>query len=69
MSRSVWETCFEQSKSGRRGADVPALDVPVKDAGIVGGLPIGEFRTLYCVTEMNTREEIDQLVRALEVMT
>ncbi len=30
MSRSVHLTCFEQSHPGRRGADVPALDVPVK---------------------------------------
>ena len=31
MSRSVWKTSFEQSMPGRRGADVPALDVPLKE--------------------------------------
>ena len=30
MSRSVWPTCFERSHPGRRGADVPACDVPMK---------------------------------------
>ncbi|MCL1965185.1 MAG: aminomethyl-transferring glycine dehydrogenase subunit GcvPB [Firmicutes bacterium] len=31
MSRSVWPTCFEKSHPDRRGADIPALDVPVKE--------------------------------------
>ena len=31
MSRSVLPTCFEISHPGRRGADVPALDVPVRE--------------------------------------
>ncbi len=44
------------------------IDEAVRGAGIVGGLPLDARRTLYCVTEMNTREEIDALVRALEVI-
>ncbi len=28
--------------------------------GILGGLPIGEGKTLWCATEMNTREEIER---------
>lgn len=45
-----------------------AVDQALYDAGIVGGLPVGAHQTLFCVTEMNTLEEIDQLVQALEVM-
>ena len=52
-------------------SEIPSakIDAALYEAGIVGGLPIGEHRILYCVTEMNRREEIDQLVRALEVIT
>ncbi len=31
MSRSVHPTCFEQSRPGRRGAEAPLLDVPVRE--------------------------------------
>ncbi len=31
MSRSVYPTSFEKSYAGRRGADVPALDIPVQE--------------------------------------
>jgi glycine dehydrogenase subunit 1 len=40
-------------------------------ANVLGGLPLGRFYpeladcALYCCTEMNTRAEIDQLIRAL----
>ncbi len=45
-----------------------AIDEALYARGIVGGLPVGEKEILYCVTEMNTREEIDALVGALEVI-
>ncbi len=51
-------------------SDVPAarVDAIVRRAGIVGGLPVGKRRILYCVTEMNTRDDINALLRALEVV-
>lgn len=52
-------------ESDRATADIEAA---LREAGIIGGLPIDTRRTLYCVTEMNTKEEIDALVRALEVI-
>ena len=33
--------------------------------GILGGYPLSEKELLWCVTEMNTKEEIDELVRIL----
>lgn len=33
--------------------------------GILGGLPIGEKEILWCATEMNSREEMDELVALL----
>lgn len=52
-------------ESRRAATDIEAA---LREKGIVGGLPLDANRTLYCVTEMNTREEIDALVRALEVI-
>ncbi len=51
-------------------SDLPAakIDAALRDSGFVGGLPVGPNQTLYCVTEMNTCEEIDALVRVLEVI-
>jgi glycine dehydrogenase subunit 1 len=33
--------------------------------GILGGYPLSKNELLWCVTELNTKEEIDQLVRIL----
>lgn len=44
------------------------IDEALRGQGIIGGLPLDGRRMLYCATEMNTREEIDALVRALEVI-
>ena len=33
---------------------------------ILGGLPLDEFRILWCCTEMNTKEEMDKVVRILK---
>ncbi len=51
-------------------SDIPSdrINEAVRKAGIVGGYPLDDRRILYCVTEMNTREEIDALVCALEVI-
>jgi glycine dehydrogenase subunit 1 len=46
-------------------------DELLEEWGIIGGLDLGRFypdregQALFCVTEMNTREEIDDLVEAL----
>jgi glycine dehydrogenase subunit 1 len=49
-------------------SDLPTdkIDRAVREAGIIGGLPLDEHRMLYCATEMNTIGEIDALIRALE---
>ena len=51
-------------------SDRPAaqIDEALREMGIVGGLPLDAHGILYCVTEMNTRREIDALVRGLEVI-
>jgi glycine dehydrogenase subunit 1 len=33
------------------------------DNGILGGLPLGENRILWCVTELNAKEDIDRMVK------
>jgi glycine dehydrogenase subunit 1 len=55
-----------------RGSRPPAeLNRRLLEEGIMGGLPLGRFYpgladcALYCCTEMNTRAEIDHLVRVL----
>jgi glycine dehydrogenase subunit 1 len=55
-----------------RGPEPPeATNRRLREAGILGGLPLGRFYpaladcALYCCTEMNTRAEIDALVAAL----
>ncbi|MDR3172571.1 MAG: aminomethyl-transferring glycine dehydrogenase subunit GcvPA [Treponema sp.] len=37
--------------------------------GILGGYPLGNDRVLWCVTELNTKAEIDALVRLLKEAT
>lgn len=34
--------------------------------GILGGLPLGDNRILWCCTEMNSKEEMDEVVRILK---
>ena len=34
--------------------------------GILGGLPLDDHRILWCCTEMNTKEEMDEAVRILK---
>ena len=48
------------------------LNAKLRDRGFIGGLRLnryfpGESGILYCATEMNTREEIDAFLHALEV--
>lgn len=52
--------------------DPVVLDAKLIKRGILGGLPLSRFDAkdngiLYCATEMNTRDEIDELLNALEV--
>ena len=42
--------------------DVSKLMGHLEKAGILGGLPLPDGGILWCVTEMNTKEEMDQLV-------
>jgi glycine dehydrogenase subunit 1 len=37
----------------------------LEDRGVLGGYPLSNGRILWCVTELNTKEEIDELVRLL----
>ena len=37
--------------------------------GILGGYPLDEKRILWCCTEMNTKEEIDETVNILKEVT
>ena len=45
--------------SPKRDAVLKKLD----DAGILGGLPLGEDRILWCVTEKASAKELDEAVR------
>jgi glycine dehydrogenase subunit 1 len=54
-----------------RVPDLPARHASLVDRGILPGLPLGELdpersdQLLVCTTEMNTRDEIDRVVREL----
>ncbi|HZI93961.1 MAG TPA: aminomethyl-transferring glycine dehydrogenase subunit GcvPA [Patescibacteria group bacterium] len=59
-------------------ADAQTVNRRLLDHGIIGGLPLGRYDTreggmhrsmLFCVTEMNSREEIDKLAEALAEVT
>ncbi len=47
-------------------APASALEEAAARAGLIGGLPLDDHRTLFCATEMNTAREIDALAKALE---
>ena len=38
----------------------------LEEHGILGGYPLGNHRVLWCCTEMNTKEEMDEVVRILK---
>lgn len=38
----------------------------LEDAGILGGYPLDDHRILWCCTEMNTKDEMDEVVRILK---
>ncbi len=46
--------------------DVDYLLAELELRGILGGYPLGGGRMLWCATEMNSREEIDTLIRSIE---
>ena len=46
--------------------DVDHLLDGLAASGILGGYPLGEGRLLWCTTEMNSREEIDALIKAIK---
>lgn len=41
----------------------------LEEKGILGGYPLDEKRILWCCTEMNTKEEMDEAVRILKEVT
>lgn len=49
-------------------SDVPAEKAlkALEDQGILGGYPLDEHRILWCCTEMNTKEEMDEVVQILK---
>ncbi|MCD2493420.1 aminomethyl-transferring glycine dehydrogenase subunit GcvPA [Lacrimispora sp. NSJ-141] len=49
-------------------SDIPSRMIlkKLEDHGILGGLPLDETRILWCVTELNTKEEMDEAVRIVE---
>ena len=59
------------SSSSRREEGADAALARLEQRGILGGIPLARFygdmpgRFLVCVTEQNTREEIDALAAAL----
>jgi glycine dehydrogenase subunit 1 len=46
--------------------DISLLQKRFIEAGIFGGLKIAEDTLLFCVTEMRSKEEIDQLVNIVK---
>ena len=38
----------------------------LEDKGILGGYPLDEYHILWCCTEVNTKEEMDQVIRILK---
>ena len=49
-------------------SDIPSdtLLKKLEDNGILGGLPLDEKRILWCCTEMNSKEEIDEVINILK---
>ena len=38
----------------------------LEEHGILGGYPLGNHRVLWCCTEMNTKEEMNEVIRILK---
>jgi glycine dehydrogenase subunit 1 len=65
------EAPFFQEFAVRCPRPVSEINARLREQGIVGGLDAsaeGESRMILCVTETNTREEIQRLAKALEAM-
>ena len=47
---------------------IPAEQIlkALEDKGILGGYPLDEHHILWCCTEVNTKEEMDQVIRILK---
>ena len=50
----------------RSDLDIHVILRALDEKGILGGLPLGEGRLLWCCTEMNTKKEIDQVIDILK---
>ena len=46
--------------------DTAAVLKKLEEAGILGGYPLDSRRILWCCTELNTREEMDEVIRILK---
>ena len=42
------------------------INAALKEKGILGGYPLSETETLWCATEMNTKEEMDECARIIK---
>lgn len=60
--RLAWDAPFFHEFTIRHDRPVFPLLEALEKVGILGGLPLDERTTLWCVTEMNTREQMDRLL-------
>ncbi|MDR2679971.1 MAG: aminomethyl-transferring glycine dehydrogenase subunit GcvPA [Tannerella sp.] len=56
---------FHEFVTESPGGDAPAVLATLEKEGILGGYPVEGGGILWCVTEMNTKEEIDNLSKIL----
>ena len=49
------------------GGCVEALLSALEGRGILGGLPLSDQEILWCATEMNTKEEMDQVAEIVSI--
>ncbi len=60
--RLAWDAPFFHEFTTRHDRPVSPLLEALEKVGILGGLPLDERTVLWCVTEMNTREQMDRLL-------
>lgn len=61
----LYETEFFHEFMTKSPINPVELNERLQEKGILGGMPVGE-NLLWCVTELNTREEMDELLNALK---
>ena len=48
------------------GTDSQTILEALEKKGILGGYPLDDHRILWCCTEMNTKEEMDEVIQTLK---